>query len=74
MKPKTTQKIYRILALAAAVVLAGLYIATLVLAVTGNENTMNMLTASLFASIAVPVFLYVFRMAVRLFRKDGPES
>ena len=74
MKPKTTPKIYRILALAAAVVLAGLYIATLVLAVTGNENTMNMLTASLFASIAVPVFLDVFRMAVRLFRKDGPES
>ena len=74
MKPKTTPKIYRILALAAAVVLAGLYIATLVLAVTGNENTMNMLTASLFASIVVPVFLYVFRMAVRLFRKDGPES
>ena len=29
MKPKTTPKIYRILALAAAVVLAGLYIATL---------------------------------------------
>ena len=74
MKPKTTPKIYRILALAAAVVLAGLYIATLVLAVTGNENTMNMLTASLFATIGVPGFLYVFRMAVRLFRKDGPES
>ncbi|HJC47786.1 MAG TPA: hypothetical protein IAA04_07010 [Candidatus Lachnoclostridium pullistercoris] len=61
----TTPTSHRVLALIGALILAGLYVTTLILAVTGNEHTMGMLTASLFASIVVPVFLYVARMVTK---------
>ncbi len=70
MERKPVSKFQRILALAAAVILIGLYLLTLILAVTGSPDTMNYLLASLFASIVIPVFLYVLRMVIKLSQKQ----
>lgn len=74
MNQKPTPTCRRLLALAAAIILAGLYILTLLFAVTGNENTMGMLMASLFASIAIPIFIYVFQLASKVFRKGNSHK
>ena len=54
-------KARRVLALAGA----------LILAVTGSEHTMRLLMATLFASIAVPVFIYVVQLAMKAFQKKS---
>ena len=64
-------KARRVLALAGALILAALYLATLILAVTGSEHTMGLLMATLFASIAVPVFIYVVQLAVKACQKKS---
>ena len=52
-------------------ILAALYLAILILAVTGSEHTMGLLMATLFASIAVPVFIYVVQLAMKAFQKKS---
>ena len=64
-------KARRVLALAGALILAALYLATLILAVTGSDHTMRLLMASLCASIAVPVFIYVVQLAMKAFQKKS---
>ena len=66
-----SRKIKRILALLGIIIVVGLYLATLILAVTGSEHTMGLLMATLFASIAVPVFIYVVQLAMKAFQKKS---
>ena len=59
-------KIKRIMALAGVILIIALYVITLILAVCGNENTLNLLTASLFATVLVPVLIWVYTFIYRL--------
>ena len=58
-------KAKRILALLAALLLAGLYGTSLVFALSGSPHTNELLMASLFASILLPVLVYAFVVASR---------
>ena len=52
----------RILALTGAILIAGMYIATLILALTGNGNTMNLFLLSILLTIMVPLIIHFFLM------------
>ncbi len=58
-------KAKRILSLLAALLLAGLYGTSLVFALSGSPHTNELLMASLFASILLPVLAYAFVVASR---------
>lgn len=65
----------RIAALAGALLLVGLYLSTLVFALMGSPNSKNLLMASIFCTIAIPVFIYAWQLACRMMkRKNEPQS
>lgn len=68
------QKIKRILALAAVAVIALLYLAVLVLAFTGNEQTGELLLIAIVATVVLPVLLYIYLWLFRLFHKQEEED
>ncbi len=55
-------KARRILALIGVILLALLYISTLVLAILGNENTMNLFILSIACTIMIPLIIHLFMM------------
>ena len=58
----------RILALLGAVLLAGMYVCTLVFALMKSELAQTLFRASLGCTILVPVLLYAFLLAARMLR------
>lgn len=73
-----TTKIKRILALVGAVLLALMYVSTLIFAITDNPNTMSFFKASVALTILVPVLIYayqlVFRVLKSLAEKNMPDG
>lgn len=69
---KDIMKVKRILALAGVVLLVGLYLSTLVFALTDHSATRDLLRASVAATILVPVMLYAYMLVYRILsgRKD----
>ncbi|RGZ00661.1 hypothetical protein [Clostridium sp. AM58-1XD] len=61
----------RILALTAVVLIALLYLATLILAFTGSPNTPRLLMASLFCTIVIPVIIYAWQMVLKIRDKEN---
>lgn len=59
-------KIKRILALMGAILLACLYVSTLVFALIGSELSLQLLKASVAATILIPVLLYGIILISRL--------
>lgn len=57
----------RILAIAGIVVIAGLYITTLVLAITGRDETFRFFIAAIVATVVVPCLMYVMNWIAKLF-------
>ena len=64
------KKIKRILALAAVIIIAALYLTTLVLSLIGNEASREMLAASITATVILPVLLYIYMWLYRTFGKQ----
>lgn len=50
----------RIAALCGIILLAGLYIFTLIAAIFNFDGTGNLLKASLFATVAVPILIWIY--------------
>lgn len=69
-----TMKLKRILAVIGVILLAGLYISTLVFAIIGTPFAISMLKASVFATIFIPILLYVFNMVVKHLKGDSAEK
>lgn len=67
------KKIKQILAICVVVLLVGLYIATLIFAVIGSENTMGMFKAALYSTFIVPVLLWAYGLVYRLLKRHGEE-
>ncbi len=61
-------KLKRILALAGAVLLIGMYAATLVFALMDSPAASDLLKASIAATILIPVLLYAFILVTRLLK------
>ena len=72
------QKFKRILALLGAILLVGLYLTTLVCALSANENFMDLLTASIYATVIIPVLIWAYSFIYRLlknhFGNDGSDE
>lgn len=63
--------------IAGAVILAGIYIMTLIFSLTDSSQARSWLTASLYCTVAVPVVLYAFLLITRQLRdreKDAGEK
>ena len=63
------QKIKQLLALLAVVIIALLYLATLVLSIFKTEQAQELLMVSLVATVVVPVLLYIYLWLFEQFRK-----
>lgn len=68
------QKIKRILALTAVVIIAMLYLVTLVLALFQNEQTGELLMVAIVATVVIPVLLYIYLWLYRLFKGTDDDS
>ena len=64
------KKLKQITALIGVIALAGLYVSTLVLALIGSEQCINLLKAAVYATIVLPVLLWAYSFIYRLIRKD----
>lgn len=56
-------------AIVGIILLAGLYLITLILAIIGSDEMMNMLKASVFLTFFIPVMLYAFILMNKFFHK-----
>ena len=67
------QKMKRIIALTGVVFIAALYLITLILSFSKAPNADQWLMASLFATVAVPLFLYIMLWLSRVLNKNDEE-
>ncbi len=63
------KKLKQILAILGVVLLLGLYVVTLIMAVTDNTSTMSMLEASVVATILIPILMWAYSFIYRLLKK-----
>lgn len=64
------KKFKRVLALIGVVILVGLYLSTLFCAIFATENMMNMLMASIYASVIIPLLIWIYSFICSKFKKD----
>jgi len=64
----------RILALAGAAFLAGLYLMTLVLAVFATPAARDFFRISLLATIIIPLIIYIYMLVYRLLSKNKGDG
>lgn len=70
----TIMKLKRVLAVLGIAVLAGMYLLSLVFAVIDHPLKSSLLSASLYATVVIPVLLYVFLFVTRLLRRNGKDA
>lgn len=63
------KKVKQILAILGVVLLLGLYVITLIMAVTDNTSTLSMLEASIVATILIPILMWAYSFIYRLLKK-----
>lgn len=68
------EKIKRILALIGVILLAALYVSTLVFALMDSPAADGLLRASIAATILVPVLLYAYIMITRLLKNRREDQ
>lgn len=67
------KKIQQLLAIFGIILLVGLYLSTLVLAVLG-KNFFPLFMAALFASMALPVLLWLYGFLYKMLKKKADEN
>lgn len=69
------KKVKQIIAILGVVLLLGLYVITLIMAITDNSSTMSMFEASVVATILIPVLLWTYTFIYKLLKKYyGPDK
>lgn len=63
------KKVKQILAILGVVLLLGLYVITLIMAVTDNTSALSMLEASVVATILIPILMWAYSFIYRLLKK-----
>ena len=61
------KKLRRVLALIGAILLIGMYLATMLLAIFGNADSKGWLMASIVMTVLIPVLLYAIQLVARVF-------
>lgn len=64
----------KVVAIILCIVLVGLYVATFVLSLIDSENARNLLTASMFMTVVVPVIMYAMMLVAKVMGGDEPEE
>lgn len=67
------QKIKRILALGAVVIILLLYAATFILSLLPGDGAKDFLMVSIVATVVIPVLLYIYLWLFRLFKGDHKD-
>lgn len=62
------KKVKQILAIIGVIILAGLYLATLIFAIIGSDDTMALFKAAVYATIVLPVLIWAYTMIYRLLK------
>lgn len=65
------KKIKQILAILGCILLVGLYVSTLIFALIGSEDTMNLFRASVYATVVVPVLIWAYSLIYRLLKNHS---
>ena len=68
------KKVKQILAIIGVIILVGLYVSTIVCAVSASENFMNMLMTSIYASVIIPVLIWAYSFIYKLDQKKIPKK
>lgn len=68
------KKMKRVLALLAVIVIALLYLTTLILSFCQSEQAKELLMVSIVATVVLPVLLYIYLWLFRLFKGDEREE
>ena len=64
----------QILAIIGVVFLVGLYLLTIVAALTASPNSSGLFAASIYATIVIPVLLWAYSLFYRLLSKKNPKD
>ena len=64
----------QLLALLGVIVLVGLYLSTIVCALFAGDNFMDMLMASVYATIIIPVLIWAYTLIYKLVKKKDDEN
>lgn len=67
------KKIKRILAITGVILLVSLYLITLISAITASEHSSALFQASIFSTVAIPIFLYAVGLVYRLLKKHSSD-
>lgn len=68
------KKFRQILAILGIIILIGMYLATIVCALSANENFMGMLMASIYASVVIPVLIWALTFLYKLVKGDDSDA
>ena len=68
------KKVKQILAIIGIVVLVGLYVSTIVCALSSSDNFMNLLLASVYATVIIPVLIWAYSFTYKLLKKDRDDE
>ena len=68
------KKTKRIMALIGAILLFCLYLSSLILAFIDSERSLDLLRASIAASIILPVFLYAYTLIYKLSKNQDSDQ
>ena len=63
----------RILAMIGVILIAGMYLVTLLAAIFEPEHSMNVLMAAIVCTIIIPVLIWAYELVWRLVKKDKDE-
>ena len=68
------KKIKRLMAIAGILLLAALYVITLVLTLTDDPNTMNAFRASIYCTVLIPVLIWAYTFIYKLLKNNRPGT
>ncbi len=68
------KKLKQITALIGVIALAGLYVSTLVLALIGSAEAINLLKVAVYATIVLPVLLWAYSFIYRMMKGKQNDS
>ena len=68
------KRVKKVVAAILCVALIGLYVATVVLSLLDSENARNLLTASIYMTVVVPVVLYAMALVAKVLGGNEQED
>ena len=68
------RKARQILAIIGIIILVGMYVATIICALSANENFMSMLMASIYASAVIPVLIWAIIPEAGLYPQEDHDD